>query len=187
MIDEVNEIKRGLSRITGIELLGEGISLKMAKDPPPGTYIVKMGEKFFEVGINAESGCIDGIKPSEETEERKLPDPETPEERRARLKKLAIDFHAGHIFSDRHIANDDTEEYASNMRMVFMPLVFMDEEGRDQLAASDPGMFYEYLSEAGPRTCNGMPMFMSMKVLNMTDTKEMFEIVRKLKALEDAI
>jgi len=91
------------------------------------------------------------------------------------LKQLALDILEGRVFTDRHCS----EPY--EISMVFMPLVFLDEAGIEQLKADDPGMVYEYLTEAGPRSCNGLPNFFSMKLLSQDGTKKVMAIYDQLK------
>ncbi len=94
------------------------------------------------------------------------------------LKKLAVDYKESRIFThlDIHNINDTS--------MVFMPIALMRKEDLEKLKASDPGLIYEHISEAGPRAINGMPMFMSFHSLNQEDTKRLFEMVGKLQAAE---
>jgi hypothetical protein len=66
--------------------------------------------------------------------------------------------------------------------MVFMVLGLMDQNARQQLIDDKPGLLYEYLDEAGPRSINGRPIFTSMKVLNESDTDKVLEKSRKLDA-----
>lgn len=80
----------------------------------------------------------------------------------------------GRIFCDRQIS-----QYTS-IEMVFMPLIFMDEKTRKEFIDDPPGIIYEYMSEAGPRAINGMPMFTSCRMLNKGDTEKMLRIFRML-------
>jgi hypothetical protein len=43
------------------------------------------------------------------------------------------------------------------------------------------GMIYENMSEAGPRSINGYPMFMSCKLLNKTDTETVIKIAQRIQ------
>ena len=43
----------------------------------------------------------------------------------------------------------------------------------------DIGMFYENISEAGPRSINGYPMFFSCKIVSKEDTKRFVEMYNK--------
>ena len=92
------------------------------------------------------------------------------------IKQIALDLFKGAIFTDRHL--QDIED----IRMVFMVLSFMDGERIKELQANPPGLIYEYISEAGPRSVNGMPVFMSLKMLTQDDTKKMFEHYEQLKS-----
>jgi hypothetical protein len=94
------------------------------------------------------------------------------------LKQLAVDFKEGRVFSDRHVTNPQ------DISMVFLVLLFMDKEDIDQLKQDNLGMIFEYISKAGPRAVNGMPMFTSARYLNRSDTKLLFEMVTKLETAE---
>lgn len=85
------------------------------------------------------------------------------------LRALARDVAEGRVFTDRHIR--DAGLFAS----VFMPLVFMDDEYRARLEANPPGLVYEYLEKAGPRSVNGYPMFLSLRLLSQPDAVRMFD------------
>lgn len=97
------------------------------------------------------------------------------------LKQIAVDLFSGKIFTDRHVRNP------KDLGMVFMLLVFTGDDFKQELLDDPPGMIYEYLSEAGPRSVNGMPTFFSMRMLNEADTKRMFTIYERVKAAMEAI
>lgn len=94
------------------------------------------------------------------------------------LKKLAWDIHAGKIFTDRHIRKDDYRLVAS----IFMPTIFMSEKQRNEVINS--GMIYEYYDKAGPRSINGYPCFMSLRILNKDDTKKIIEYVKEIETIK---
>lgn len=98
------------------------------------------------------------------------------------LKEMAKDLHAGRIFTDRHLPEG---EKAS---LVFMVLALMDSKQLDEFKKNVDEekifMVYEYMEKAGPRTINGMPMFMSFQSLNKPDTEKMLEYFHKI---EDAM
>lgn len=74
------------------------------------------------------------------------------------LRQLCIDIYGGLVFTDRHCNSPQ------DVGMVFMPI------GLGGLTAeAEPEMIYEYLDKAGPRSVNGMPMFMSANILNLAD------------------
>jgi len=92
------------------------------------------------------------------------------------LKKLALDIFSGHVFTDRHLQDPH------DLTRLFMVLNFLNEENLAELRADPPGLIYEYLSEAGPRSVNGLPSFFSMKMLNQADTEKMFKLYEEIKA-----
>lgn len=94
---------------------------------------------------------------------------------------LANDLYRGMIFTDRHMQRPE------DVPSVFMPLIFMKKEDIEKLQANPPGMIYEYFSEAGPRSINGMPMFMSFRMISVEDTTKVMERYNKIKqAVEEA-
>lgn len=84
------------------------------------------------------------------------------------LKKIAMDIVDGHIFTDRSVDAGDGNILAS----IFMPIALgaFAEESKEDL--EQIGMIYEYMSEAGPRSINSYPMFMSFAMLSKPQTKQ---------------
>jgi hypothetical protein len=78
------------------------------------------------------------------------------------LKQIAVDFAEGKIFSNLHI---DMEIDGNMLAMVFMPLA-LGANISEQVESGECFMIYEYLSEAGPRSVNGMPIFFSMRYIS---------------------
>jgi hypothetical protein len=103
------------------------------------------------------------------------PCPSRPEEE---LKQIARDLQAGHIFTDKHMSEYDQK----NLGMVFMVLMFMDP--RDFYIPETIGMIYEHMSQAMPRSINGMPMFTSLHYLNVEDTKY---VLNKAKEIDEML
>jgi len=109
----------------------------------------------------------------------RTPDPSLwPPVPRQKLLELARDFRAGHVFTDRHLRSLD------DLTMVFMPLIFADQSLLDRLAQEPPGMFYEHLSQAGPRSVNGYPCFFSVKALSIDDTSALMAMIKTLESAE---
>lgn len=71
------------------------------------------------------------------------------------LKQLAWSIVAGRVYTDRHLPEGHPAS------MVFMILAFLSAEQRQSLIAREPVLIYEYLSEAGERSGNGQPMFLT--------------------------
>ena len=96
------------------------------------------------------------------------------------LKQIAMDLFDGKIFSDRHISENEAHMIGN----VFMPIALGAFKDTPEEELKNIGMIYEYLSEAGPRSINGMPMFMSFRYLTKDEAKDMFvhyEAYKKLK------
>lgn len=97
------------------------------------------------------------------------------------LRQIAVDLHAGRIWSDRNCRS------VEEVRMSFLIVAFMD--GKDLKAMEERGVdfIYEYLDQAGPRSVNGMPVFLSMKTLTKPEADKMFEFYKKIKAAVDSV
>jgi hypothetical protein len=105
--------------------------------------------------------------------------PKTDEE----LKQLAQDILMDKVFTDRHLRNDNPQTFA----LVFMPFAMANAEQLEAMKKEDIGMVYEYLSEAGPRSINGLPTFFSCKRITKAETDKVFEYYEKFKkALDQA-
>ena len=98
------------------------------------------------------------------------------------LKKIALDIYTDKIFCSRQLRNPEKE-----LSMVFIPLIFMDEEQRKKLEDYKPALMYEYYDKALPRVINGYPMFMSMHTLNEEESDKMWEYYEKIKTSVDVI
>lgn len=91
------------------------------------------------------------------------------------LKQIAIDLFHGKIFTDRHLRRPE------DIKMVFIVFAFMKKKDIDKLQKDPPGMIFEYLDKAGPRSCNGMPGFFSCQMLSREDTAKVLELYKKLE------
>jgi len=95
------------------------------------------------------------------------------------LKQIAMDLVDGKIFCDRMIREGDGGRMIG---AIFLPLMLGAIKSEED--AKDIGMVYEYLSEAGPRSINGYPIFFSCKFLRadeMEKFNEYYEAYHKLK------
>ena len=100
------------------------------------------------------------------------------------LKQIAVDMHAGRIFSSDHFHERELQQM---LPLVFMCLMFGGAELRTWLKDNKINLVYEYMSEAGPRMINGNPVFASVKFLNEDDHKTVREFIAKLQEAIDAI
>jgi hypothetical protein len=94
------------------------------------------------------------------------------------LKQLAIDISEGKVFGTFHM----NEHQMSNMSCVFMPLVFMKEEQRQELIDKKVAHFYEYIDQAGPRSVNGMPCFFSMRNISQDDWSKVVKYIKEYES-----
>ena len=94
------------------------------------------------------------------------------------LKKLAIDIVENKVFGTFHMNKCEI----ANMGMIFMPLLFMSDEQKQELSNNKAVHFYEYLTEAGPRSVNGFPTFMSVRNIVEKDWKKIVKYMAKYEA-----
>ena len=109
------------------------------------------------------------------------------DERKTELKQFAKDLHAGRIFWSLSLKEQDFSLLGS----IFMPLLLVDEETRDDMQAKfETGEYhvvYAKMSDAGPRAINGYPMFMSCAFLSKDEAEQVIEYVQAIVAALDAI
>jgi hypothetical protein len=89
------------------------------------------------------------------------------------LKQIAQDAYAGKIFTCQQAEPE-------MWKMIFMPLGLMSDEQLVEFANSDPGLFFEYLDKAGPRSVNSYPIFFSFQTLSQEEAKKVRELLKKI-------
>ena len=99
------------------------------------------------------------------------------------LKQIAKALWAGQIFCDRYIHKDQ----AHLLKSVFMSLYFISKKTALEMKRRKVNFIYEYKDKAGPRSINGMPMFMSCQMLAESETEKMFEFYDKFKKMADEL
>jgi len=92
------------------------------------------------------------------------------------LKRLAIDVHAGRIFTNLDVPDGMT------LDLVFPGLIFLDDEQRQKLRDEKPYLLFEYMTKAGPMSINGFPTFTSFQWLRMEETEKLLDYVMKIDA-----
>jgi len=97
----------------------------------------------------------------------------------AKLVELARDITEGKVFGSWMMPKSEGPQ----LGMVFMPLFFMDKE---QLPPNTAEVF-EYYDKAGPRSVNGMPVFMSMHILTKTEAPILKDLIDKITAAKTAL
>jgi len=98
------------------------------------------------------------------------------------IKELALGLVRNKYFCSDQLRN------AADVHMVFMPLVFLDKRTRKKIINDGVVHFYEEYSKASPRTINGYPCFMSMRMLTKLDYDDLRQVEQKLaKVLKEAL
>jgi len=95
------------------------------------------------------------------------------------INALAEDIYRERIFTSNHIRQEDLENLLPS---IFIPLVFAGKNGIEEIQKAAPGMIYEHLSEAGPISVNGYPIFFSFHLVSQEDAKKVwvkFEQIKK--------
>lgn len=95
-----------------------------------------------------------------------------------KIKELAQDLYKGIIFTNMHVKNPE------DVPRVFVPMMMLDKEQIEEFNKNPPGMIYEYMDQAGHLGINGMPMFMSFRMLNQEDTGK---VIKKYNEIKKAI
>jgi len=96
------------------------------------------------------------------------------------LRKLALDIADDKVFIDWYLKHDDDsnlEKYGHYLTMVFMPLALGAFKDWNREDLKELGMIYEYLTEAGPRSINGYPSFMSLQYLKREEASRVHEYI----------
>ncbi len=93
------------------------------------------------------------------------------------INALAGDIYRDRVFTSDHLRQGDLEM----LPVIFMPLVFADKKIIEKLRKDAPGMIYEHISEAGPRSVNGYPTFFSLHIVSQEDTKKVWEKFEQIK------
>lgn len=99
----------------------------------------------------------------------------------AEIKAIALDMIGNRIFTS------DQCKTSEGLGMVFLPIAMCDEVTRADMIAKNYSFFYEDYSQALPRGINGMPMFMSMKCLNIDDHHRLRDVYNAMRLALDAV
>src|SRR5688500_15846561 len=113
--------------------------------------------------MSEENKAVQAPAPADPPKEiKKIPDMSSKD-----MKEFILGVCDGKIFTDRHTRSDH------EIGLVFMVFAL---SGPDQLGIdiNDVGCVWEWLSEAGPRSINGMPCFFSCRFMNKKDAKFAF-------------
>ena len=94
------------------------------------------------------------------------------------INALAEDIYRDRVFTSNHVRQGDL----NMLPVIFMPLIFADKKFIELMQTDAPGIIYEHFSEAGPRSVNGYPTFISLHIVSQEDAKKVwgkFEQIKK--------
>jgi hypothetical protein len=97
----------------------------------------------------------------------------------AELKQIAMDLYDGLIYTDRHIPDNE------NVARVFLPIMLGAFSNIVEEDLNKVGMVFEYMSQAAPRSINGMPSFFSFQMLKREDVDRLIVFHDEYKKLKD--
>lgn len=100
------------------------------------------------------------------------------------ISKIALDLYKGQIFCDKHI---DSKEKPVMLPMIFLPVGLGCFGSYSKEELKEIGMLFQYYTEAGNQTINGYPTFMSVRVINVEDSKKVFDLVESLQQAENKV
>lgn len=95
------------------------------------------------------------------------------------INTLARQIYRGEVFTSY---NKGVTQHL--LPIIFMPLMFLNEEARQDMVDGDVDMLYAPMSAQGPRAINGMPQFFECSWCNKEDTKKVFD---KVEAIGEAV
>ena len=93
------------------------------------------------------------------------------------IRQLALDVADGRVF-----LTTDAREIELAFSMI---LAFLTEEHRKDLEERDVVAFYEHISKAGPRSVNGLPMFMSACTLTREEYNRLVDASKEVKEFRE--
>lgn len=98
------------------------------------------------------------------------------------LRELAFDVVAGKVFGSWNLPERDARLVSS----IFLPLALSDREHFEFMKQWDIVHFYEYLHAAGPRSVNGYPSFMSVKMLSGNEAAKLMRLCEMAEKIQKA-
>ena len=93
------------------------------------------------------------------------------------INALAEDIYRDRVFTSNHVRQGDL----NMLPVIFMPLAFADRKIIEKMQNDAPGMIYEHFREAGPRSVNGYPTFVSFHIVSKEDAKKVWGKVEQIK------
>jgi len=84
------------------------------------------------------------------------------------IKQIAVDLAEGKIFSNLHLQNQN------DIPTVFMVMIFLSNEQRQQLIDDEAIFIFEYYDKANQLSVNGYPTFFSCRFMTKEDFYQMW-------------
>lgn len=78
------------------------------------------------------------------------------------IRQFVLNVCDGHVFTSAQCE-------PAIIHSIFMPIALGAFEGWTEDECSKVGCIWEHMKEAGPRSINGMPMFMSLRMMHIED------------------
>ena len=91
------------------------------------------------------------------------------------LKEFVLDYCDRRIFTDQHI----TSGRVRDVGMVFMVLGLGAGAGMRKEDIDQVGLIWEHMSKAGPRAINGMPTFLSARLMHKDDWERARKAIKR--------
>lgn len=92
------------------------------------------------------------------------------------LEKLAWDIVGNQVFG--------TWSHPDAARLSFLVLRFFDPEQLQEMRDARIAHVYEHMSKASERSINGLPMFLSLQMLDMNDTEKLVKRIEEIEAFK---
>lgn len=96
------------------------------------------------------------------------------------MGKLARDMAMEKVFTNLHVPEEDS----GMLKSIFMVAAL---GGLADVDAKQIGMIYEYLDRAGPRSVNGYPIFMSLRMVHREQVGPLMERVGQISRMLEEV
>lgn len=100
--------------------------------------------------------------PSHPRQQHRLHVPDMPQDE---LRKFVLGLADGRLFTSGHLREHETDL----LPMIFLPLALGALSQCERFDAAKIGAFWEWNSKASPRSINGLPIFFSVRMINVRD------------------
>ena len=99
------------------------------------------------------------------------------------LKQLAADIYENKVFTDRHLQERERDHQVG---LTFYPVLFGAFDDMKEEEQKEISMLYEYMDKAASRSCNGHPIFMSVRFLTKKEHERMNYFYEEYRAIKES-